>query len=409
MADNANVPLRLARNPQVFLEIWIGGERAGRIVLELYMDVAARTAENFRALCTGEKGAGSSGKLLHYSGSNFHRVIPNFMCQGGDITAGNGTGGESIYGKQFTDENFKLRHSRAGLLSMANSGPNTNGSQFFILTRRGGTPNLDGRHVVFGAVIDGMHIVRKLEREGTSSGRPKTKCSLKNCGEVSRWDRIGEADCANQRETMSPAASSAISSPSKKRCRPSEEKEVRKSDVVEEKKKAKRSDKVFMDIMIGSTFAGRIVIKLKSKVAPKTCENFRQLCTGEAGNGAKGNPLHYKGVRFHRIIPGFMLQGGDIITGDGSGGESIYGPTFEDETFELKHKKRGMVSMANKGPGTNSSQFFISAGSVPWLDGKHVVFGSVREGMDVLREMELAGTRGGRPTEKVHIRDCGQL
>jgi peptidylprolyl isomerase len=415
-----NVPLRLATNPQVYLEVCIGDERAGKIVVELYMDVAAKTAENFRALCTGEKGIGKAGKALHYKGSCFHRIIPSFMCQGGDFTAGNGTGGESIYGGdgKFRDENFKLRHSCAGLLSMANAGPNTNGSQFFIINRRTGTPNLDGRHVIFGAVIDGIDVVKRLASQGSSSGRPQTKCLVNNCGEVSRWDQIGSRDgiqethaTAGTRQQQQGAGTTEVtSSPSKKRLRPSESCEV--SEKLEEQKKAKvkRSDKVYLDITIGTTFAGRIVIKLKSKIAPKTCENFRQLCTGEAGAGAKGKALHYKGTRFHRIIPGFMLQGGDTTAGDGSGGESIFGGTFEDETFELKHKKRGTVSMANKGPGTgNSSQFFISADAAPWLDGKHVVFGSVREGMDVVREMELAGTRGGRPTEQVRIRDCGQL
>jgi peptidylprolyl isomerase len=126
--------LRSASNPQVFFDIAIGGQASGRIEFELFADVTPKTAENFRALCTGEKGAGQSGKPLHYKGSAFHRVIPQFMLQGGDFTRGNGTGGESIYGAKFADENFKLRHTTPGLLSMANAGPATNGSQFFITT-----------------------------------------------------------------------------------------------------------------------------------------------------------------------------------------------------------------------------------------------------------------------------------
>ena len=158
--------LRLSRffssaNPKVFFDISIGGTAAGRMTFELFNDVTPQTAENFRKLCVGGNGKGKSGVELWYKGSGFHRVIPGFMCQGGDFTRHNGTGGESIYGQKFNDENFKIRHETPGLLSMANAGKNTNGSQFFITTVP--CPWLDGKHVVFGKLTDGKNILYDIE------------------------------------------------------------------------------------------------------------------------------------------------------------------------------------------------------------------------------------------------------
>ncbi|KAF2084320.1 peptidyl-prolyl cis-trans isomerase D [Saccharata proteae CBS 121410] len=177
------------KRSRVFFDIKIGKQDAGRIVFELYNDIVPKTAENFRALCTGEKGEGKSGKPLHYKGSGFHRVIKQFMIQGGDFTFGNGTGGESIYGEKFEDENFALKHEKPFLLSMANAGPGTNGSQFFVTTVP--TPHLDSKHVVFGEVINGKSIVRQIENLPTG-GQDKPLEShypiIADCGELQGED-----------------------------------------------------------------------------------------------------------------------------------------------------------------------------------------------------------------------------
>jgi cyclophilin family peptidyl-prolyl cis-trans isomerase len=171
--------LKIRGNPKVYFDITVGGEAVGRVVMQLRKDVVPKTAENFLQLCLKDEGEG-------YKGSKFHRVIPDFMCQGGDFTNGDGTGGRSIYGEKFADENFTLKHTGPGVLSMANAGPGTNGSQFFLCTAK--TAWLDGKHVVFGKVVKGMDIVKKVESFGSQSGSTSKEVKVVACGEISAAD-----------------------------------------------------------------------------------------------------------------------------------------------------------------------------------------------------------------------------
>jgi peptidylprolyl isomerase len=170
-----------------------------------------------------------------------------------------------------------------------------------------------------------------------------------------------------------------------------------------------KNPRCFLDISVDGKHEGRIKIKLLQNIVPKTCENFRALCTGEKGLGARGKVLHYKNTYLHTVIPGFYCQGGDFVEGNGVGGASIYGEIFDDENFELGHSRRGVLSMANKGPNTNGSQFIITLAETSWLDKKHVVFGEIVSGMKILRKLEGYGTENGITTKVIKITNSGQL
>merc|ERR1712038_1834849 len=185
------VPNANGDNPHVFFDISQGDKKLGRIVMQLYVDITPKTAGNFKAICTGD-----NDDNLTYKNSIFHRVIKGFMIQGGDITNADGTGGKSIYGEKFADENFLVKHTKAGLLSMANSGKNTNGSQFFITSKE--TPHLDGKHCVFGEVVEGMDVVRLVEDvEKGESDKPKEDIVIEDCGEIN-WKKSDTDNVVNE-------------------------------------------------------------------------------------------------------------------------------------------------------------------------------------------------------------------
>ncbi|CAO3606766.1 unnamed protein product [Cunninghamella blakesleeana] len=245
-------------NPRVFFDIDIDGQRIGRVIFELFANEVPNTAENFRALCTGELGLGKISNMpLHYRGSIFHRVIKGFMIQGGDFTRRNGSGGESIYGQTFPDESFQRKHTVEGLLSMANRGPNTQSSQFFITTRP--TPHLDGKHVVFGRVVHGYDIVQSIENEAVDErSKPLRTVMIANCGELQlkipskpQQEVLSEKETKNRKRSRSVSSQGSRSSVESKGTITSDEdseeerrhKKRKKSSKKDKKKKKKKSKK----------------------------------------------------------------------------------------------------------------------------------------------------------------------
>ncbi|RWS22388.1 hypothetical protein B4U80_03436 [Leptotrombidium deliense] len=366
----------------VFFDISIGGKPAGRIAIALFRGIVPKTVENFVKLSQGSVKDGNG-----FKGSIFHRVIPGFVIQGGDFTAGDGTGGHSIYGIQFDDENFKLKHAGAGWVSMANSGADTNGSQFFITLDA--TPHLDNKHVVFGKVVKGMDVVKKITQlQRDENDKPFQEVKIVNSGVI----QLKRAFRVNVPQIHFMIFSSICLI-------------LINFCVAEETEKftnAKATDHVYFEIAIDGKSVGKITFALFGDVVPKTVKNFVEFAK-------RHKPLGYEGSKFHRVIKGFMIQGGDFTSEDGTGGDSIYDGPFEDENFILTHWKPGMISMANAGPNTNGSQFFISTAINDFLDGKHVVFGEVVDGMDVVRKIENLKTVNDKPVSEVEIISSGVL
>lgn len=344
-------------NPVVFFDMAYGGAPMGRMVMELYADMCPVTAENFRALCTGEKGTGFFGKPLHYKGSIINYVNPErgFMV-GGNIISNNNGLGESIYGANFKHEKSSKKHDRPGTLTMDSGvrGAKGLGSQFVICTKKYEQMDKYTSNCVFGQVVEGLDVVSAINKADFST---KT-VTITDCGQII-------------------------------------------------------STRVFFDIAIGGLEAGRMIIELFDDTNPKTARNFRALCTGEKGLGkVSGKPLHYKGSSFYRVIPGITCHGGDITDGDGTGlGESIYSPhKLEAENFLRKHTGPGILSMLSSGPGgCIGSQFFITSTKTEWLDRKHVAFGQVVDGMEVVSAIDKVGLANGGTTKPVTIVDCGQI
>ena len=349
---------------RVYLDFTYGGDEAGRVEVGLFGKAAPKTVANFKGLVQGQAFGG-------YKDSKVHRLEPGYVMQMGDYELGNGYGGRSIYDtadNRFDDENLAIRFGGRGTISMANKGPDTNGSQFCIML--GETPQLNGKYQVFGFLLDGMGTVDFLEKKG-KLGPAAKEIRISDCGFLPLTAPAPPAEPAASLAEPAPAAAAvpaavAVPTPAPAKC-------------MGGPCPAEVTDRVYLDIAINGRPLGRVELGLFGDVVPMTVGNFKSLMEAcEFGGGYLGNI-------FHRVIPGFMMQGGDI-TATGNGRV----PTFDDENFDIKFFGKGTLAMANSGPDTNGSQFFICFGDTPWLDGRHVVFGSVLSGYAVVAGVEKA-------------------
>uniref|UniRef100_A0A7S0S8I4 peptidylprolyl isomerase n=1 Tax=Mantoniella antarctica TaxID=81844 RepID=A0A7S0S8I4_9CHLO len=281
--------------PRVYLDLKWGKRKMGRVIISLRADAAPKTSENFRALCTGEKGAGrTTGAPLHYRGCPVHRVVPGFCIQGGDFSKKDGTGGESIYGGKFPDENFALFHTSAGTLSMANAGPGTNGSQFFITLKA--TPFLNGKHTVFGKVVSGMEVVREIEgvpRDGRDA--PSLPVVIEECGELKKGDAGFELGDGGVKRKGGGGESGGGEKMEAKRRKKEEKKE--KKAIKKAAKKAKKAAK--------SKKASKTKSSSKKKKQKKDGGSGSSSSVGGSGGGGSGRGVSAGA----RICGGFLLPG----------------------------------------------------------------------------------------------------
>ena len=278
--------------PRVFFDISIGGSSIGRIIFELFSDVCPKTCENFRCLCTGEKGLGETTKKpLHYKGVNFHRVIHDFMLQSGDFSQGNGRGGESIYGGYFADESFDIKHDKPFLLSMANRGKNTNGSQFFITTQP--TPHLDGVHVVFGRVIDGEAVVKQIESQKTdANSRPLNDCTIVHCGELV----LSKKAKKKRKKSVETSESESESDEKSKKKKHKKEKKV-KEEIVEEAATVWSS---ISNEEIPEVPTNRFLTRVSSREEPSNNDQLSHQRSGKQWTSRSGRKIKGRGALRYR-------------------------------------------------------------------------------------------------------------
>ncbi|EGG19930.1 Cyclophilin [Cavenderia fasciculata] len=335
-------------NPRTFFDIEIDGKAIGRVIFELYADVVPKTAENFRALCTGEKGLSEKTNLrLHYKGSPFHRIIKDFMVQGGDFGNKNGTGGESIYGRRFEDENFKYKHTEPYLLSMANAGPNTNGSQFFITTVP--TPHLDGKHVVFGKVISGKQVLDILNTVLVDQNdKPYAEVKIGHCGELVLKKSIVEpkkskdvSSSSSDSDSDSDSSSSSDSEEERKKRKEKRKERERKRREKKDKKRKKKKSRD-SDDSTGSSSSDSEDDRKKKKSRGREKER-----SGDKRNDGKRDRSRSPSV--DKLRDRYIPKTTEVLTFTPGGGNGVIG---EGKTF----KGRGAVKYNPNREGGNYSR-----------------------------------------------------
>lgn len=392
------------KNPRVYLDISIGPRKAGQVVCELFADEVPKTAENFRSLCTGERGMGKSGKRLHYQGSIFHRVIPGFMAQGGDFTAGDGTGGESIFGHSFADENFRRKHEGPGLLSMANSGPHTNGSQFFITFTT--TPHLDNKHVVFGRVVEGMDVVRLMEKVATGvNDKPRMAVVISDCGQLPDEEEEEEPE----EETMQAQASASRDAGGPKKGGAQNQQKGKKTSAVQEEEEPEEPEPALPEVDVSTmTAKERKLYELRLKLnqsrkanRDEVKEEFKRISgdkKGQGGGGGEGKGEKKSGKKW----------GKEKSTADTNLTITAEAAALNDATRRRKDRKAGAYGWNRYNQDEVYRGYKKGIEDLPRppsnraLEEDPTHYGNVEEGADAARR---ASEGAERLSTVIHIRD----